>query len=656
MTPNIHHPSYGTAAASGSPGTEAAVAGQRSSAPSGASCSSLGCSGLELGHRLPRGGGDDADDGAPPPVGAGHARARRHWADAFIWAYGQNHKGDEQHVTHVASVAEVVLLLQRFSGEHLLHIAHSPVSPGPAPGPSCACGRAPGPSSPCGSADAGERAPLLGDASEASSRAAPGLWRRLMSRDSAFVRSLVVLLSCLMCVGPAHEYDVVGALEQQVEQALSITPTRFAWLYMIYPIPNIVLVFLGGVAIDVFGLRGSSLVFSGCVALGASSSRSLRSFAATLVGRVIYAMGSETTYIIKSSILMRWFPGNSRAISLSVSFIRLGSVFAFTLLEMPRTFSSAPGARRVWGALDLTSARRRGSSAVAGLTGSKLLAPVWFAASSCLLCFASALLYVLIDVTTERNAKRRGAPTPTRPRPSLWAALHLPPRYWALMACGIALYSAVWPFQSYSTHFLHTMYGMDVNTARWVTSIIPFMSLTLSLPAGWLVDRLFKHHLLVLASCLVAVPCFLVPVFAPAGNPFPCLQQPTSPRLSFLPASPPCLSLPLVPAVAFVAYTFIGLLFTLYVSSLFPAIAVIVDPSHFGVAYGLTSAGINFGLLTSYQVVGLISEHGGGPRATLVYYGFWSCVACAAALAWCLMPSRAPAADPEPEAEAKATV
>src|SRR4051794_15492775 len=81
--------------------------------------------------------------------------------------------------------------------------------------------------------------------------APPALWRW----------TVLVAISVAM-FGNYYAYDSVGPVADALQRILGYTDTQIGTLNAIYSFPNIVMVLVGGIIVDRFGTRLSTLVFA----------------------------------------------------------------------------------------------------------------------------------------------------------------------------------------------------------------------------------------------------------------------------------------------------------------------------------------------------------------------------------------------------------
>mmetsp|Transcript_15711 Transcript_15711/g.23011 ORF Transcript_15711/g.23011 Transcript_15711/m.23011 type:complete len:110 (+) Transcript_15711:70-399(+) len=84
-------------------------------------------------------------------------------------------------------------------------------------------------------------------------------------------RWLILLLGCLMMVGPYYCVDIAAALKSQIDDYFGNSndyEVNFSLLYTLYAAPNVILPFFGGYTVDRFGVRMCLLLFISLIALG----------------------------------------------------------------------------------------------------------------------------------------------------------------------------------------------------------------------------------------------------------------------------------------------------------------------------------------------------------------------------------------------------
>ena len=145
---------------------------------------------------------------------------------------------------------------------------------------------------------------------------------------------LVLLTSSCIPLGGYFAYDAVGSKEAAIMEGLGIQRSDIGMLYAVYALPNIILVFFGGVAADKLGVRMAALIFVSLVIIGAIIVAAAPNFIIMLLGRFIFGCGQESLTVTQSRVMGRWFRGKELALSFgfSLTVARAGTWAAFIFL------------------------------------------------------------------------------------------------------------------------------------------------------------------------------------------------------------------------------------------------------------------------------------------------------------------------------------
>ena len=77
-----------------------------------------------------------------------------------------------------------------------------------------------------------------------------------------------MVLICFIVVGYFFSLDNPAELEQYLVEELSISYSKYSLLYSLYSFPNMLIPFIGGMALDKIGLSNGLVITSGLVTLG----------------------------------------------------------------------------------------------------------------------------------------------------------------------------------------------------------------------------------------------------------------------------------------------------------------------------------------------------------------------------------------------------
>lgn len=152
----------------------------------------------------------------------------------------------------------------------------------------------------------------------------------------------VLMITCISMIGFGSyaAYDAIAAVQEPLMKDLGLTLPQFGYLYSVYALPNILLVIFGGTLVDKLGAHTVGIATTASVALGALLVAMAPSlglfgnrgrFAIMLIGRFIFGVGAESSYVVQNSMCVKWFFGDylATAMSITAAGTRLGSICSF---------------------------------------------------------------------------------------------------------------------------------------------------------------------------------------------------------------------------------------------------------------------------------------------------------------------------------------
>jgi MFS family permease len=277
-------------------------------------------------------------------------------------------------------------------------------------------------------------------------------------------------------------------------------------------------------------------------------------------------------------MLARWFKHKEMAMAFGVQLTvsRLGSLFAFNTGEL---FTSYFGSFRY-----------------------ALLAAV----GACALSLIGNLGYIVMDKRGEKALSLRDESAGDK---IVFKDIkEFKPTFWYVTFLCLTFYAAVFPFQSLSTDFFHTKWGIALtapssggflarvfsnllhifSTSGGITSIIIFASMILAPFAGRLVDRVGKRATFMIAGSLLMIPCHLAMGLTKIYPVYPMIL--------------------------------LGFSFVLVPAALWPSVPLIVRSERVGTAFGLMTAIQNIGLGLFPLLNGLLRDKTGNYVASQVMF------------------------------------
>jgi MFS family permease len=351
--------------------------------------------------------------------------------------------------------------------------------------------------------------------------------------------------------GNYYTYDSIAPLGDILQRELGFSNTQLGTLNAIYSFPNIIMVLIGGVIVDRYGTRTSTLAFTLICLIGAVVTAVSPSFPMMAAGRLIFGLGAESMIVAITVAIGQWFVGR-----------QLGFAFG----------------------VNLSIARAGSYSADLSTTWAKPLydagwqPPLWLAAGIAAGAVGAAAVYYLL----ERGASRRF--TLFQPSPTdriVWSDLWRFDRsYWYIVGLCVTFYAVIFPFRSTFaiTYFQHA-HGLSLQEAGAMNGHV-FLAAIVATPAfGYLVDRVGRRAAFMAFGCLL--------LFA------------TFPILAYTDAS------------LWVSTVMIGIAFSLVPAVIWPAVPYLVDPKRLGTAYGLMTMMQNIGMMLINLLAGWLNDRGG---------------------------------------------
>ena len=391
-------------------------------------------------------------------------------------------------------------------------------------------------------------------------------------RDSAVARwGVLVLVSSVLFMN-YYFYDALSPLKDLMQSELGFTSADYGFFNSAYSIPNVFLLMavIGGIICDKLGIRitGFSFCFlmtagSAVTAYGASPmflnggfghgfmGSFLPSFSPALkmtsLGFFLFGLGAETSIVVISKVVVKWFKGRELALALglNLAFGRLGSALA--LFMSPR------------------------------LVEPEWTYAIWFGVMLLCIGLFAFVVYIFMDLKIDRQL---AIGTPHDPedefRFSDLKFLVTDRSFLFITALCVTFYSAVFPFIKYAPDLLMNKFGMERQLAGEVSSILMFGTILLTPLFGWVADNKGKSATLMYLGSALLIASHLM--FA------------------------------LTTVTPFVPIFLLGVAFSLVPAAMWPAVTKIVGESKIGTAYGFMFSVQNLGLWAFPMLIGWVLE------------------------------------------------
>ena len=344
-----------------------------------------------------------------------------------------------------------------------------------------------------------------------------------------------------------------------------------------------------GVLLDLFGVRIIGSAFVGLMALGAgtvffalrSGLDPRSSLTMAYVGCMLFGLGSEIAGVAVTRSIAKWFKGSNVAFAMGaqVAVARLGTAAAFIL---------APMLVRIKPEGEIYSLAETSRPALVGLA----------------LILLGVLLWGIFVAMDKRFDSERGiaggkgkVKDEDKFRFSDILKLLVNPRFIMISLLCVFFYCCIISFKKFGTAIVIPRFGLDIESAKWVITMIPFFTVVFTPLFGALVDRVGKATLWMGIGSLMVLAAHLALRFAPQGVPF----------------------------WGYFSIAVLGVGYSLVPSAMWPSVPKIVPEKNLGTAYSLIYWIQNMGMLTVPIFVGRIFNNATGVaaanRAELIFIG-----------------------------------
>jgi len=385
---------------------------------------------------------------------------------------------------------------------------------------------------------------------------------------------ILVLVGFILSVN-YYFYDAFSTLKDLLMTEFGYTNTDYGLFVAFYSIPNtfLLMAIVGGVILDKFGIRRTGFMFIFFMAFGAmltaygashyySNGGFGHGFMTTflpgyspelkmmLLGRFFYGLGAETSIVVVSKILVKWFKGKDLALAfgLKVGFGRLGTFAALQL-----------------------------SPRIAGPAGEHLSTAIWLAAVLVLMGLLAFIIYIMFDIKYDRAVKTDATSEKAAAfKISDIGKILSNPAYLYIALLCVTFYSAVFPFLAFAPDFFLHKFDMTKVQSGEITSLLPLGTLFFTPFFGFLIDRYGRA-----ASAMIFGATLLLIIHLLFA--FTNLQ-------------------PHIPMIL------LGIAFSLIPAAMWPSMVKLVDENQIGTAYGLMYSIQNLGLFAVPILAGFILD------------------------------------------------
>lgn len=324
-----------------------------------------------------------------------------------------------------------------------------------------------------------------------------------------------------------------------------------------------------GMLLDKWGVRVTGSIFVGLMAAGAgivtiaitSGMSPKSSLALAYAGCMIFGLGSEIAGVAVTRSIAKWFKGKNMALAmgLQLAIARLGTALALLLSPI------------------LVSAKPAGSFYTLIETARPAFAGLLLLLAGTILWGIFVAMDARFDAVTGSTDKKETTEEDKFKFSDIFRVLGN--KYFILSALlCVFFYCSIISFKKFATSILIPRFGIPVETASLMVSMIPFFTVIFAPLFGFMVDKVGKGTKWMIAGSVLVLLAHVMIAFAPQG----------------------------VSAFGYVAIAMLGVGYSLVPAALWPAIPRIVPEKNLGTAYSLIYWIQNMGMLLVPIAVGFI--------------------------------------------------
>ena len=336
-----------------------------------------------------------------------------------------------------------------------------------------------------------------------------------------------------------------------------------------------------GILLDVFGVRIVGSIFVGLMAIGAltvvlalrSGLEPRTSLLIAYAGCMLFGLGSEIAGVAVTRSIAKWFKDGPVAFAMGaqVAVARLGTALAFILSPI-LVAQKAPGQMYT-----LAETARPATFGLALIMGGVLL---WG-------------IFVAMDARFDKAhgiASGRGAvKEEDKFKFSDIGRLLTNGRFLLISLLCVFFYCCIISFKKFGTSIVIPRFDMELESAKWVITMIPFFTVVFTPLFGAMVDKVGKATLWMVFGSVLVLAAHLVIAFAPQGVPF----------------------------WGYFGIAMLGVGYSLVPSAMWPSVPRIVPERNLGTAYSLIYWIQNMGMLLVPIFVGRIFRAFEGVQAAV---------------------------------------
>lgn len=280
--------------------------------------------------------------------------------------------------------------------------------------------------------------------------------------------------------------------ESQLINKFTITTVEVSLLYSVSSAPNLVSNLIAAWLIEKIGLGISALLFSTQVFIGifiCFYGITNGQFKLLLIGRFIFGIGFDTTFLAQTLAAERWFSGRFMTLAISLNRSCVYLFAAISTYLQPELFFKYRGFE----------------------------VPLFAYALVAVMCFLSTAMFTMIHIKKEHILEDKQTKNAMKSKFSWKDFKHLDFMPW-MIAINLALISnCYYQVMNFSTDMIVNRYGLEYVEAKNAGTLIPIVSMILIPIFGFMFNKYGKKGLGMMISAILAVITFGTMSVIPLG-------------------------------------------------------------------------------------------------------------------------------------------
>lgn len=387
-----------------------------------------------------------------------------------------------------------------------------------------------------------------------------------------YLRWIVWLFISLSMFGNYYIYDSISPLADLLKTQLGFSDANIGLLNAIYSFPNIIMVLVGGIIIDRIGTRKAVFIFTFLVMLGSLLTALKGDIVVMAAGRLLFGLGAESMIVAITTIIARWFKGKelSFAFGLNLTLARLGSFMALNSPMWAKQYYD------YW------------------------QNPLWISFYAGVSALVFITIYYFVDYLSSKKYElpQEG----NQDEIVLKEIFSFGRAFWFISALCVTFYSAMFPFQTFAIKFFQEVHGTSREVGGNLSSILTLSAMIFTPLFGLLADRIKKKSFMMMFGSFLIVPVYLIMAYkvdlaTPLG-----ISGNLVINIDFFDIHTS------IPAYLIIPMSMMGIAFSMIPAVMWPYVALVVDSSKLGTAYGMMTMIQNIGLFLFNILIGLSND------------------------------------------------